>query len=90
MEETNLDNVIFDIKTVVDKVQASTNVKFVLKNVQAPEYVATGNIKEDDLIALGFKYIGKSSYVVCPIYKYGSNIEAVFIGSLLHIYNLRG
>ena len=45
---------------------------------------------KEDLINLGFKFIGYSSYIKCPIYRYGKNIEAIFNETILHIYDLRG
>ena len=89
MSEANYDDVVFSIENVVKQLEDSTNVKFKLKNIQSPEYVATGIIQETDLTDFGFKFIGYSSYVKCPIYRYGANIEAIFNESILHIYDLR-
>ena len=88
-EEINYDDIIFDIESIVKHLTNTTNVKFKLKNLQSPEYVATGIIQEQDLLDFGFKFIGYSSYVKCPIYRYGQNIEALFNDTILHIYDLR-
>lgn len=89
MNETDYDDVIFDIDKVVKRLENATDVKFKLKNIQSPEYVAKGSIQESDLTEIGFKFIGYSSYVRCPIYRYGQNIEAIFNENILHIYDLR-
>lgn len=89
MSETNYDDIVFDIEMVVKKLEEEIDVKFKLKNVQSPEYVATGVIQEKDLTDFGFRFIGYSSYVKCPIYRYGNNIEALFNETILHIYDLR-
>ena len=88
MDETNYDDVVFDIEMVVKNLEEATNIKFKLKNVQSPEYVATGVIQEEDLTDFGFRFIGYSSYIKCPIYRYGKNIEALFNETILHIYDL--
>ena len=88
MSDVNYDDITFDIETVVNRLQNDTNVKFKLKNVQSPEYVATGAIQEKALIDFGFKFVGYSSYIKCPIYRYGKNIEALFNETILHIYDL--
>ena len=88
MENTTIEDIKFDIEMIVKKVQTATGVKLKLKNVQSPEYVATGEISEADLLEIGFRFIGYSSYVRCPIYRYGKNIEAIFNETILHIYDL--
>lgn len=88
MSEVNYNDIVFDIETVVKKLETDTDVKFKLKNVQSPEYVANGVITEKDLTDFGFEFIGYSSYVKCPIYRYGKNIEAIFNETILHIYDL--
>ena len=67
----NMNDITFTLEYVVNKLSEDTNVSFKLKNVQSPEYVAQGQIAEQDLLDMGFEYIGMSSYVKCPIYKYG-------------------
>lgn len=84
----NIKDIVFSIETVVNKLSELTDVQFKLKNEQSPEYVALGQIKESDLIDMGFEFIGMSSYVKCPMYRYGKNIEALFNESILHIYDL--
>ena len=48
-----------------------------------------GNIDEDTLLDFGFKFITMSNKAGfdTPIYRMG-NIEAVFIGQVLHIYEI--
>ena len=84
----NINDVTFTLGNVVNKLSDETDVKFKLKNVQSPEYVAQGQITEQNLMDMGFEFIGMSSYVKCPIYRYGKNIEAIFMESILHIYDL--
>lgn len=90
MSNMNYDGIIFNIENVANKIQETTGVKLKLKNFQSPEYVSLGQITEEDLINIGFKFIGYSSYIKCPIYRYGKNIEAIFNETILHIYDLRG
>ena len=84
----NMNDITFTLEYVVNKLSEDTGVSFKLKNVQSPEYVSQGQIAEQDLLNMGFEYIGMSSYVKCPIYRYGKNIEAIFMESILHIYDL--
>ena len=88
MSDINYDDITFDIETVVTRLQNDANVKFKLKNVQSPEYVATGAIQEKTITDFGFRFVGYSSYIKCPIYRYGRNIEALFNETILHIYDL--
>ena len=81
-------DIVFNIEVVVNKLSQQTGVSFKLKNMQSPEYVAQGQINETDLISMGFEFIGMSSYIKCPIYRFGKNIEAIFNESILHIYDL--
>ena len=84
----NIKDVVFSLDVVVNKLSQQTGIDFKLKNVQSPEYVAQGQVSQDDLFDMGFEFVGMSSYVKCPIYRYGKNIEALFDETLLHIYDL--
>lgn len=87
-EERKNANVVFDIANVVKQLENATNIKFKLVNVQDPEYTSLGQLTETDLTDLGFEFIGYSSNIKCPIYRYGKNIEAIFNETILHIYDL--
>ena len=87
MTNNNYDDVVFPITTVVNMIETRTGKKLKLRNSQAPEYVLLEPISEQELLDLGFKFIGYSSFVKCPIYRLG-NIEAIFNETILHIYSL--
>lgn len=89
-EETNNKDVVFDIETVVTMLEDATDVKFKLASEFDKEYVAQGQVTEQQLTDIGFEYVGISSGIKCPMYQFGKNIEAIFDESLLHIYDLRG
>ena len=90
MEETNNKDVIFGIDIVINMLETATNVKFKLVNEFDKEYISLGQISEQQLLDVGFEFTGYSSYVKCPVYQLGKNIEAVFNETILHIYDLRG
>lgn len=82
------EDIVFDIDSIINRLSKSLDIKFKLKNVQSPEYVATSSVSEKALTDFGFKFVGYSSYIKCPIYRYGKNIEALFNETILHIYDL--
>ena len=59
----DIKDVVFDLDVVVNKLSQQTDIMFKLKNAQSPEYVAQGQKKEEDLLDMGFEYIGMSSYI---------------------------
>lgn len=88
IERENSD-VIFDITSIAKQLETATGVKLKLANLIDPEYIAIGQITEQQLKDFGFEFVSYSSYIKCPIYRYGANIEAIFNESILHIYDLR-
>lgn len=77
----------YDISNIVAQIETATGVKLKLVNQYDPEYIASGQISEEDLFALNFEFSGYSSYIKCPIYRLG-NIEAIFNETILHLYDI--
>lgn len=88
MQEVKYSDVVLNIQTIADKIKEATGVKLKLANKQSPEFVALGGITEEDLINIGFVFVGYSNYIKCPIYRYGKNIEAIFNETILHLYTI--
>lgn len=88
--EVDLLDIIYDINIVINLLETATDVKFKKEREYDSEYVAGGQITENQLVDLGFRFHEYSSYMKCPIYKLGNNIEAIFDETILHVYDLRG
>lgn len=88
MAKIKYEDVMFKVEDIVNKLQNQTGVKLKLRNTQSPEYISIGQISEQDLLDFGFVFVGYSSYIKCPIYRYGKNIEAIFNETILHIYGI--
>lgn len=78
-----MENINYNIKNIVDGLTKTYNVKSNKISVTPEEYVIY-SITENNIIEYGFKYIGKSSYVVCPMYTYG-NISGFFNENEFHL-----
>lgn len=73
----------FKLIDVVKSIETIAKTKAVLDPKFELEYLI-GNIQEEQLLTLGFKYIGKSSYNICPTYQM-NNIFAFFDEGILHV-----
>lgn len=83
-----MDDVYYNIDAVVENLKTETSINFKLINEMDAEYVAMGEISEQELLDIGFEFIGYSDYVKCPMYRLGKNIEAIFDDTILHIYTI--
>lgn len=77
-------NTNYRLIDIVSLIEKTCNTKAELDNKFKLEYLIS-NVTEDKLKELGFEYIEKSSYDVCPIYRF-NNIIAHFDQNLLHVY----
>lgn len=82
------DMIKYDLKSIVNKIETSTNQTAYLSTKLDEEYII-GNVDTTDLEELGFTilYTSNDCGVKTPIYRYG-NIEAIYVGQLLHVYKI--
>ena len=73
----------FKLLDIVNLIETTAKTKAILDPKFELEYLM-GNVKEEHLITLGFKYLGKSSYNICPTYQ-KNNIFAFFDEGILHV-----
>lgn len=78
----------YNIDELINKIETSYMQKAYLSTKLGKEYII-GNIESSQLIDLGFELVSKSNEcgINTPIYRLG-NIEAIYIQSLLHIYEV--
>ena len=76
----------YDLETIVKQLEALVGHKATLDRKFRLEYLL-GYITDEQLTSFGFKFISMSngSGDETPIYRFG-DIEAVFVGSIAHIY----
>lgn len=74
--EYNLENIVAQIEKISNQ-KAKKESKFNL------EYII-GNVTEEHLTEIGFKFIEYSQYNRCPVYQLG-NILALFDDQILHV-----
>ena len=90
ISQSETSDAIYTIENVVKIIESATDVKMKKVNNLDAEYISLGQITEEQLLDIGFVFSDFSSYIKCPIYKLGKNIEAIFNETILHIYDLRG
>lgn len=73
----------FRLEDVVKAIEETSKSKAVLDPKFELEYLI-GNVLEEHLLNVGFKYTGKSSYNICPTYQM-NNIFAFFDEGVLHV-----
>jgi hypothetical protein len=85
MENKTETPTLYDLQTIADMVALNIGQKARLDEKFKQEYLI-GNVKTDDLIAIGFEFVGLSNKCgfETPIYRFG-NIEAFYIEQILHL-----
>lgn len=76
----------FVLKDIIKKLAENLNTKATLDNKFELEYILP-NVTEEQLLEQGFEYVGKSQYTNYPMYR-KENLEALFLDSVLHIYEV--
>lgn len=78
----------YNLSNIIKNFEQKTNQKAVTDMLFGTDYMF-GNIDENTLLDFGFEFITMSNKAGfdTPIYRMG-NIEAVFIGQVLHIYEI--
>ena len=79
---------LFNLEKVVTKLEEITGQKAHKETKLKTDY-QIGNIEVTDLEDLGFEFVGYSNGAgyETPVYRMG-NIEAIYIGQTLHIYEI--
>lgn len=79
----------YNLKEIADILATKAGTKAKLDNKFKNSYIIN-NVTSDMLTEMNFEYKGLTNKAgdIYPLYKFGSNLEAIFVNKLLYIYEI--